>query len=210
MRLLALLILFLSLPAFADDLLISDKDLNDSIELGEEIEGRADGDLNGDGLVDTAYVVGSVDHRELYVLITQKSEVSIDHNLVGKTSFDTARLGPASLSIAKGVLKVEDLTGGTTAMANTYRYRYDAERDRMRLIGLDATLYSRTYAHDGWKMSWNLLTHQMSNSVLELNQGDGDEAYNEKFERKFKWLSNPIYMEDTPDPEMVYIDVHKK
>ena len=51
---------------------------------------------------------------------------SIDRNLA------TYPLGPASLSVRKHVLLVEDLTGGTTATATTYRYRFDASVKRMR------------------------------------------------------------------------------
>jgi hypothetical protein len=184
---------------------ITDAHLTESLDLGEELEGRADGDLNGDGTIDTAYVIGSEDARTAYVTLVGKK-----NRLVGQFKLEPSPLGPAELSIAKGVLKIKDLTGGTTAISATYRYRLDPATRRLRLIGLDATLYSRTYAHDGYEFSWNLLTGAITTVLLKLNTGPGDAAYDRLYETKFKRISKPVYMEDTPDPEMVMVDIRKK
>lgn len=189
---------------------LTDKILNEGIALGEEITGRADGDLNGDGATDTAYAVASEDARSVTVLATQRAGAKTPYRPIGVLKLEPYSLGPASLSIAKGVLKVEDMTGGTTAVSATYRYRFDGPSGRMRLIGLDATLYSRTYAHDGFEMSWNLLTGEIVTRVLKLNKGGGDAAYDKAFEQKFKRPSKPLYMETTPDPEEVMVNVRKK
>lgn len=197
---------------------LTDAQLNDSLELGQEIESRADGDLNGDGLIDTAYIAGSPDARTMTVLIAQRPGAKTPFRPVGNLKLEPSPLGPAAVSIAKGVLRVEDLTGGTTAISAIYRFRIDpAEKrgpgkgqGRMRLIGLDATLYSRTYAHDGFEMSWNLLTSDIVTRDLRLNKGGGDAAYDKVFERRFKRPSKPLYMEDTPDPEMVMVDLRKR
>jgi hypothetical protein len=189
---------------------ITDAQLNDSIELGDEIEVRADGDLNGDGDVDTVYVVGSPDRRELQLLLANRIAGQPPYRPAGTMKLEMSPLGPASLSIANGALKLEDLTGGTTAISAIYRFRMDRTTARMRLIGLDATLYSRTFEHDGFEMSWNLLTGDVITRELRLNKGGGDAAYDKVFEQNRKRPSKPLYMEDVPDPEMVMVDLRKR
>ena len=49
---------------------LTDQYLLDQLELGEEIEARADGDLNGDGDIDTVFGVSSPDERHLYVVLS--------------------------------------------------------------------------------------------------------------------------------------------
>lgn len=189
---------------------LTDKILNEGIAMGEEITGRADGDLNGDGAVDTAYAVASEDERHVTVLAMQKPGAKTPYAPVGTLKLEPYSLGPVALSITKGVLKVEDLTGGTTATSTVYRYRYDAATGRMRLIGLDATVYSRTYAHDGFETSWNLLTGDAVTRELRLNKRGGDAAYDKAAERRFKRPSKPLYMETTPDPEEVMTSLRKR
>lgn len=180
---------------------ITDALLLDGLELGEEIEGRVDGDLNGDGDADTVFVVASPDARTLYVVLSYHGEVDMGHEPAGNFRLGPDPLGPATLSIDKGVLVVEDLTGGTTALSATYRYRADKSRPKMRLIGLDTTVYSRTYAHDGNAMSWNLVTGDVETKVLKLTGEGEDAAYEDAFVKRFKRPGKPVFMEDTPDPE---------
>jgi hypothetical protein len=181
---------------------ITDAMLNDWLELGEEIETRADGDLNGDGDTDTVYVVASPDARTLRVMLTYRSEVDIGHEPGGELKLEPLPIGPAELKIAKGVLTARDLNGGTTALSATYRYRAvrTAERPRMRLIGLDATVYSRTFAHDGNEMSWNVATGDTITTLLKVAT-TGDRGYDKLHTRKFRQPVRTIYMEDTPDAE---------
>ena len=188
---------------------ITDQFLLDQLELGEEIEGRADGDLNGDGDTDTVFVVASPDERHLYVVLSYRSEVDIGHQPGGDFKLAPDALGAAELSIAKGVLTVKDLTGGTTALSATYRYRADKGQPKMRLIGLDATVYSRTYAHDGDEMSWNLVTGDFVTSLLKVTGDSEDRSYDRLYTRKFKRPSKPIFMEDTPDPELELVGATK-
>ncbi|GAO79619.1 MULTISPECIES: hypothetical protein [unclassified Sphingopyxis] len=187
---------------------ISDAILNDWLELGEEIETRADGDLNGDGDPDTVYVVASPDTRTLHVLLSYRSEVDLGHEPAGSFKLEPDRLGAAALTISKGVLTIRDLTGGTTAMSATYRYRAATTKGgpRMRLIGLDATVYSRTYAHDGNEMSWNVATGDTITSLLKLATS-GDRGYDKQYTRKFKRPVRTIYMEDTPGAEEELVSV---
>jgi hypothetical protein len=181
---------------------ITDAMLNDWLEAGEEIETRADGDLNGDGDTDTVYVVASPDARTLRVMLSYRSEVDIGHSPAGELKLEPDRLGAAGLTIDKGVLTIRDLTGGTTALSATYRYRPVATKDgpRMRLIGLDATVYSRTYAHDGNEMSWNVATGDTITGLLKVATS-GDRGYDKLHPRKFRQPVRTIYMEDTPGAE---------
>jgi hypothetical protein len=180
---------------------VTDATLLEGLELGEEIENRVDGDLNGDGDIDTAFVVASPDARTLYVVLSYRGEVDIGHQPGGQLDLPADALGPAGLTINKGVLVVEDLSGGTTALSATYRYRADKAGPRMRLIGLDATVYSRTYAHDGSAMSWNLVTGDVETKLLK-KVGEGEDAsYDDAFVTRFKRPSKPVYINDTPDPE---------
>jgi len=68
----------------------------------------------------------------------------------------------------------------------------------MRLIGLDATLCSRTYAHDGQEASWNLLIGTLVNRTLRLNKRQGDAAYANVAEKRSKKPSKPLRLEDAP------------
>ena len=181
---------------------MSERMLLDYLPDDSRIETRLDGDFNGDGMVDTAYVGGNDSKRLLRVMIGYRDEFDLGHSPAGEAELETTPLGAASLSLKKGVLVVEDLTGGTTATATTYRYRYDAQTRRMRLIGLDAQRYSRTNSHDSLKFSWNLLTGARIVQVGHVNDsGQGDEAYRYGPERKLAGKSSPVYMEDAPNPD---------
>lgn len=190
---------------------VSDQFLLDQLELGEEIETRADGDLNGDGDADTVFVVASPDERRLYVVLSYRGEVDIGHEPGGNFKLEPDRLGPAELTINKGVLTIRDLTGGTTALSATYRYRAAATKEgqRMRLIGLDATVYSRTYAHDGNEMSWNVATGDTITTLLKITGTGEDRVYDKLYTRKFKRPVRTIYMEDTPGAEEELVGVTK-
>ena len=165
---------------------------------GVELEARVDGDLNGDGISDIAYLAHTEDSRALTVLLsvtgtTQYRPEALDLEL---TEF-----APGKLTLEGNVLKFEDMTGGTTAVASTRRFRYDGRGEQMRLIGLDATLYSRTFAHDGFETSWNLINGDATTRELKLNEGGGDAAYNPGRERSFKRRIRAQWLAETPDPE---------
>lgn len=190
---------------------VSDQFLLDQLELGQEIETRVDGDLNGDGNMDTVFVVASPDERHLYVVLSYRGEVDIGHEPAGNFKLEPDRLGPAGLTISKGVLTIRDLTGGTTALSATYRYRAATTKagPRMRLIGLDAKVYSRTYAHDGDEMSWNVATGDTITTLLKITGTGEDRTYDKLYTRKFKRPVRTIYMEDTPGAEEELVGVTK-
>ena len=176
-----------------------DAALENMLPPGHTLETRADGDLNGDGRIDVAFVGRREDERALYVAFAYVDEFDLGHEIRAKGPLDSWPLGPAELSVARGVLTVEDLTGGTTAASSTYRLRYDARRKRMRLIGLDMTSYSRTYAHDGTEYSGNLLTGDTIRRDLKVVAGGG--GYDKGPERRAKRVVKPIYLENLPDSE---------
>lgn len=165
---------------------------------GETVEVQTRADLNGDTLPDLAYIARSEDKRELRVVTSYRSEVELGENPPQVLALDPYPLGEATLKVTKNVLLLEDLTGGTTAVASTHRFRWDPKLAAMRLIGLDATLYSRTFAHDGQEASWNLLTGNLVTRTLKLNKAPGDTAYAKVGEKRRKKPSKPIRLEDAP------------
>lgn len=169
---------------------------------GATVEARLADDLTGDGLRDFAVVGGTESERILIVFAAFSSETDMGYRPIGSMAMDISPLGAAKLSSKAGVLIVEDLTGGTTAISSLYRFRFDKKADRMRLIGDDVTSYSRTNMHGSVKISTNRLTGVQVSTRSEL-RGKGDEAklvpgkgVTSKISRK------PIYMEEAPDPSV--------
>lgn len=179
----------------------STAELGDKLAKGETLEGRVDGDLNGDGQIDTAFIGRGDDSRTLYVLIAVVGENFMDHDLLGKGPLDAYPLGAAEMAIARGVLSVKDLVGGTSATAATYRLRYEPATKRMRLIGLDTTFYSRTWAHDGRETSWNLLTGDRTTKALKLRAPGG--PYDPGPLVKGKRPTKPVYLDKLPEVDGV-------
>lgn len=182
---------------------------SDPLPLGDgmELETRFDGDFNDDGIADVAFVERSNDdERDMIVLLGYRSETDIGFDPAGKMELDAFPLGPASFSLKKGVLVVDDLVGGTTAVAGTYRFRYDPVKKRMRLIGLDAKQYSRTNNHGWASISWNVLTGAVLREQAALIEGENhsDNAYGPTKSKREKRPSKPIYMEDAPTADSFF------
>lgn len=183
----------------------SDEELLGMMDPGDELEVRFDGDINGDGDADLAWIERGDDTRKLVVLIGYRSEVEIGHQPPSQASLDPFPLGPAALSVKGNVLIVEDLTGGTSATVATYRYRWDPAELRMRLIGLDAKFYSRTNNH-GWNsISWNLLTGNVIEERAELVGSGENASYAKPVAKRSSKPVTPVYMEDTPNAEELVI-----
>lgn len=165
-----------------------------------KVETRLDADFNGDGLVDTAVVMRDDEHeaRSLQVVIGYVDEVSMGHDPIDGVALDPYPLGNASLTMKKNVLVIDDLTGGTSAISSTYRYRYDPSEHRMRLIGDDVSYYSRTNAHDALEISTNRLTGQRIRQVMKLTEA-GD--YDPQPEIRESIPKDPVYMAESPSPE---------
>lgn len=163
------------------------------------VETRIDADFNGDGDLDTAAVMrdDEAETRRLVVALGYRNDVDMGHEPIDEMAMDPYPLGDASLSVKKNVLVVEDLTGGTSAIASTYRFRYDPTEHLMRLIGDDVQHYSRTNQHDSVKISTNRLTGQRIRSRDVLTD-DGDYAPQPEVREKVD--TTPIYMGTAPDP----------
>ena len=164
---------------------------------GAQIETRLDADFTGDGLRDLAVVAATDEVRVLKVMIGYADDTSMGFDPVGEMKMGGSPLGAASLSVKKGVLLVEDLDGGTTAIQSLYRFRFDPKQTKMRLIGDDVTLYSRTNAHDSTSISTNRLT----GAQVVKRRVVGEAGYTDQPEQKKKVGTAPIWMEDAPLPE---------
>lgn len=166
---------------------------------GVVVEARVDGDLNGDGVADFAYVAHTEEWRALTVLLSTRGRADLEYRPEVLLVDSTGNM--PTLSLEGDVLTLEDTTGGTTVVSSTRHFRYDARGGRMRLIGLDAAVYSRTHAHDGFETSWNLLNGDATTRELRLD-GSG-EAYKPGRERSFKRRIRAQYLADAPDPATV-------
>ena len=195
---------FFALLLAAGPALAQGTEILPGIELpaGAEVEARVKGDLNGDGIEDAAYIAHNDDSRALTVVLSVKDEFSVDYR-TEVLELDPSAFGPGKLTLDGTVLKFEDVTGGTTTVSSTRRFRYDGRGDRMRLIGLDASVMSRTFAHDGFETSWNLLNGDATTRELKLNTGGGDAAYNSGPQHSFKRRIRAQWLSESPDPEVV-------
>lgn len=164
---------------------------------GAALEVRLDADVTGDGLADAIFIGASEDARVLKVMAAYAGEVDNGYEPLAGAALAPYPLGPASLRVVKGVLLVEDLTGGTTAVRSLYRYRFDAKARRLRLIGDDVTLYSRTDAHDRIAVSTNRLTGLRVTTRATV----GKDGYIDQPARRQTLATAPVWMEDAPMPE---------
>lgn len=192
-----LALLLLATPAAAQEVPLL------RLEEGETLETELRADLNADGNPDLAYIAAKEDARALRVILTFVNETDFGELRAQVLALDPYPLADASLKVtgtnqSGKVLVVEELNGGTTAVLSTYRFRLDRQLGAMRLIGLDAMLYSRTFAHDGKKASWNLLTGDLHTHTMKLRNDDSDIAYDEVDKRRRKKRSRPLRLENSP------------
>jgi hypothetical protein len=161
---------------------------------GWRMETQLEADFDADGKNDIAMVVRNDDERWLLVALGEGKGL----HRIGLGELDPYPLGDASLEAKKGVLLITDLTGGTTAIQSTYRYRYEAATGRMQLIGDDAELYSRTNQHGGIKVSTNRLTGARLTQTSEL---DDKGEYRFSKEKRTVVPKDKLYLETAPSPE---------
>jgi hypothetical protein len=161
-------------------------------------ETRLGADFDQDGRGDIALVVRNDDRR---VLVVALGDAEGFHR-IGLGEMDPYPLGEAQLTAPKGVLVVEDLTGGTTAIESTYRYRYEADTGRMRLIGDDVSLYSRTWQHGTTTVSTNRLNGKRITTVNDLvGEGENAELGPDKATTTKVPTEPKRYLDDAPSPE---------
>ncbi|MFD0726434.1 hypothetical protein [Lysobacter brunescens] len=163
---------------------------------GGVIEIRLDQDVTGDGLRDLVFVARNDETRVLKVMVAYADEFDMGYAPVGEMRMGDSPLGDASLSVKKGVLIVEDLDGGTTAIQSLYRFRFDPKENRMRLIGDDVSLYSRTNAHDSTSIS----TNRLAGVQIVKRSVVGKDGYTDQPEQKKQVSKAPVWMEDAPSP----------
>lgn len=200
-----LLALFAAIPCYAN-LLPTNEVLKSYIGNGAEIEARLDADLTGNGVPDTAFI-GRADGRILMVLAGVRDGARIHYQTFGETGLPDNALVPAKLSLQRHVLIIKDITGGDTATAATYRYRYDSTAKRLQLIGLDAERYSRTAAHEPLKLSWNLLTGEHLVYYAQPRKNNAAYRYTAP-DRTVRKTAGPVWIENTPPPaELVAAEI---
>jgi hypothetical protein len=165
------------------------------VPAGWRLETQLEADFDGDGKADVAMVVRNDDERRLVVAVGEGKGL----RRIGLGELDPFPLGDAGLEAKKGVLLVTDLTGGTTAIQSTYRYRYEAATGRMQLIGDDVALYSRTNSHGGVEVSTNRLTGVRITQASEPDEKLG--AYRFDKEKRSTVSKQKLYIETAPKPE---------
>ena len=162
---------------------------------GWVLETQLEADVNGDALADIAMVIRNDDERWLLVALGEGKGLK----RIGLGELHPHPLGDASLEVKKGVLLITDLTGGTTAIQSTYRYRYEAASGRMQLIGDDAALYSRTNTHGGIEVSTNRLTGVRLTQENTIDEPGGERRYSKQ--KRTTVPKEKLYLETAPQPE---------
>jgi hypothetical protein len=162
---------------------------------GWRMEAQLEADFDADGKFDIAMVVRNDDERWLLVAVGEGKGL----RRIGLGELDPYPLGDASLEEKKGVLLITDLTGGTTAISSTYRYRFEPASGRMQLIGDDVELYSRTNAHGGIKVSTNRLNGARLTQTSTIDEPDGERRFSK--EKATSVPKDKLYLETAPSPE---------
>ncbi|RNJ64308.1 MAG: hypothetical protein EDM03_08270 [Porphyrobacter sp. IPPAS B-1204] len=150
-------------------------------------------DWNGDGILDRAAIVEGDDG-----LILQFETGGPDGLVQSLTLQDDGSLLYPGVAKEGERLVLTQLTGGTTAVASTHSFAWDSTLGAMRLMALEATLYSRTFAHDGLEAVWDPIGGTLATHTLRLRQGGGDQAYDITDEKVTAKPSAPIRLEDAP------------
>lgn len=189
--------------AQAADASAGDADIAGFVKENGRFVSRLDADVTGDGVADTIVVLANDKRVEATVTVLMrlhgKPVVGKGHmeGLQGVDSLtvELSPFGPPAVRVVKGVLIIESTVGGSTvSTAATYRYRFDADEGRMRLIGLDAERTSTTFVA---KLSWNALT-----GTRLFRTGDRD-AKGVRYGPESRTVYRPgtVYMSLTPAPD---------
>jgi hypothetical protein len=180
-------------------------ELADVVPENMRLLSRLEADLVGNGLPAVVLVAANEDNYELRVLARSRALEGdqIATGIIDSLTLDSSPYGPPTVSVTKRVLAVDHATGGANSTRATYRYRFDEDADRMRLIGLDVERHVRTVSHD--TLSWNLLTGERV--VRKGRAGEDNAAGKSAFrygpEHRTNLTVPPVYMAQTPDPDEV-------
>ena len=168
-------------------------DIAQFVPAKQQVASRVDADITGDGAADTMFVSVNKEELELTVVVLMREGKGFKR--LEALKLDLTPQGMPTITVKNNVLLLEHATGGNMAQtAATYRFRFDADEGRMRLIGLDA---ERTGSENGIKMSWNLLT-----GAQTVRRGKRDPAvviYGA--EKKGVQKSEKVWMSSSPDPD---------
>lgn len=180
---------------------MTDDTLRLALPDGARIEARLDGDINADGLADVVVVARSDTDRVLQAFAAYTSETDNGFDPVGEMRMSYSPLAKTTLRLLHGVVIVTDTDGAATAIDATYRFRFERQPEsvghgRMRLIGDDVRMHSRTGAHESTAVSTNRLTGERIVQVaMPGPKGDVEQP-----QKTMKVSSRPLYMEDAPTP----------
>lgn len=150
-------------------------------------------DWNGDGTLDRAAIVEGDGG-----LILQVETGGPDGTVQRMVLQDDGSLLYPGVLVENDKLVLRQLTGGTTAVSSSHRFAWDSTLGAMRLIRLEATLYSRTFAHDGREATWNLLDGTLTTQTMRLRQDGGDRAYDITDRQVTAKPSPPLPLADAP------------
>ena len=178
---------------------MTDETLRLALPDGASIEARLDADLDGDGMKDVVVVARSDTDRVLKAFAAYSSETDNGFDPLGEMRMSYAPLAKTALRMLRGVVVVTDTDAAATSIDATWRFRFERQRDgsgRMRLIGDDLRVHSRTGAHDSTTVSTNRLTGERIVQVATPGpKGDVKQPA-----KTSKVSSKPLYMEDAPTP----------
>jgi hypothetical protein len=177
-------------------------DIRDAVDKSEKVVSRLDADITSDGAPDIVFVAAS-DSRYRVVVLMRLHGKTLDGKgrMKGFQAVDSLEIevtphGPPTVAAKKDVLIIQSMTGGATVRTEaTYRYRFDADEGRMRLIGLDA---ERTSSTAGIRMSWNTLN---GTRIVQRSKVDSQGFRFGPETRSAQKAGGPIYMSLTPNPE---------
>ena len=180
------------------------KSLVDFVPQGWTVEDQANGDLNGDGVSDIAAILvqgkpdGAEDEpqRAVIVLLGRDNEKFIPAGTNDKFLECRGCLGvkeAVGISIKKGVIIVDQMSGSREFSNETWRFRYDPKTQRFVLIGRDLVTGDGMLG-TGTIESCNFLTGWKITQTYQ---------YDEKGERKIadstkteKWTEKTPFIED--------------
>lgn len=180
---------------------INISDIREFVPGGMKVVSRLDADVTRDGVADVVFVSANDSEYTVAVLMRLHGKtVDGKGQMKGLQGVDSLKIevtphGPPTVSVRKDVLIVESMTGGATVRTVTvYRYRFDPDEGRMRLIGLDA---ERTSSTAGVKMSWNTLN---GTRIVQRSKIDS-QGFRFGPETRSTQKTGTIYMSLTPDPD---------
>lgn len=180
---------------------MTDETLRLALPDGARIEARLDADLNGDGLTDVVVVARNDTDRVMKAFAAYTSETDNGFDPVGEMRMNYAPLAKTRLRLLHGVVIVIDIDAAATSIDATWRFRFERQPEavghgRMRLIGDDVRVHSRTGAHESTTVSTNRLTGERIVQIATPGpKGDVKQP-----PKTSKVSSKPLYMEDAPTP----------